>query len=237
MLVGDVIAPGNLNNDGNSLTFGFASLFGSWPNSSDTDLATIVFDVAEGASGTTSLDIVETSKAAGFTFDGQSQDVIFPATDSGDSGDSGESTDPVDPVTISVPVQAASTQHVYVSSGTLSEDGTQLTVTLGYLSDDPTTTGVGFTVDFDSSVLTLNDVTMLVGDVIAPGNLNNDGNSLTFGFASLFGSWPNSSDTDLATIVFDVAEGASGTTSLDIVETSKAAGFTFDGQSQEIVIP
>jgi hypothetical protein len=77
MIAGDVIAPGNLNNDGNSLTFGFASLFGSWPNSSDTDLATIVFDVAEGASGTTSLDIVETSKAAGFTFDGQSQDVVF----------------------------------------------------------------------------------------------------------------------------------------------------------------
>ena len=77
---------------------------------------------------------------------------------------------------------------------------------------------------------------MIAGDVIAAGNLNDDGDSLTFGFASLFGSWPGSSDTDLTTIVFDVA-ATSGSTMLDIVETSTAAGYTFDGQSQEIIIP
>ena len=141
------------------------------------------------------------------------------------------------PITIAAPTQAADTQHVYVSAGSLSEDGSQLTVTLGYLSDDPTTTGVGFKLQFDSSVFTLNDVTMIAGDVIAAGNLNDDGDTLTFGFASLFGSWPGSSDTDLTTIVFDVAAAASGSTMLDIVETSSAAGYTFDGQSQEIIIP
>ena len=78
---------------------------------------------------------------------------------------------------------------------------------------------------------------MIAGDVIAAGNLNEDGDSLTFGFASLFGNWPDSSDTDLTTIVFDVAAAASGSTMLDIVETSSAAGYTFDGQSQEIIIP
>ena len=46
---------------------------------------------------------------------------------------------------LTAPELVADTQHVYVSESTTSEDGTQVTVKLSYLVDDPTLTGVGFT--------------------------------------------------------------------------------------------
>ena len=107
---------------------------------------------------------------------------------------------------ISEPEQAANTQHVYVSGSQLSEDGSQVTVTLSYKSDDSSTTGVGFAVNFDSSILSLTNVSEVAHDAIASGNLNADGNALAFGFASLFGQFPGSAAADLATITFDIGE-------------------------------
>ena len=101
---------------------------------------------------------------------------------------------------ISVPEQAIDTQHVYVSDSQLSEDGSQVTVTLSYKADDPNTTGIGFGVNFDSDVLTLNNVSEVFIGAIAPGNLNAEGNSLDFGWASLFGQFPGSNEADLAKI-------------------------------------
>jgi hypothetical protein len=40
----------------------------------------------------------------------------------------------------------------------------------------------------------------------------------------------------LATITFDIAEGATGSTGLNIVQTSTTAGYSFDGQSHDVVI-
>lgn len=146
---------------------------------------------------------------------------------------------------INVPAVQADTQHVYVSDGQISEDGSQITVTISYLANDANTTGVGMTVNFDSSVLSVNEISNILTDVIASGTQfadsnDSDGDSstdqrLTFGWASLFGSFPGSTSAELVEVTFDIADGASGSTRLNLVETSSAAGYTFEGQAQDVV--
>ncbi|MDG2018035.1 MAG: hypothetical protein P8J25_01170, partial [Porticoccaceae bacterium] len=55
-------------------------------------------------------------------------------------------------------------------------------------------------------------------------------------WTSLFGQWPNATPTDLMTMTFDIAEGASGSSIINLTSSSNAAGFTFDGQSHDVVI-
>lgn len=153
------------------------------------------------------------------------------------TSDSSSSEPPVSVVT--EPSQAASTQHVYVSESTKSEDGTKAIVTLSYMSDDATTTGIGFKLQFNEAQLTLDNVELITtADNIAGGALTAEGgiSSLSFGYASLFGAWPGSASADLATVTFDIVDGTTGSADLDVVQTSNAAGFAFDGQSHAIAI-
>ncbi|MGB2115449.1 MAG: cadherin domain-containing protein, partial [Porticoccaceae bacterium] len=151
-------------------------------------------------------------------------------------------------VVISAPSQAPETQHVYVSAGSLSEDGEQLSVTIGYLSDDTTTTGLGLRIHFDSSALSAPASTnILTNDLFIDGKIDNDvedfdGDASTdqyinFSWASMFGQWPGSASVDLATITFDIVEGISGSSTINLTSSSNAAGFAFDGQNQEINLP
>jgi hypothetical protein len=159
-----------------------------------------------------------------------------------------EESEPVEPeepqvpeTVITIPTQESNTQHVYISESMLSEDGTKAIVTLSYMSDDATTTGIGFKLQFNDAQLTLDNVELITtSDNIAGGALTTeeeDGiSSLSFGYASMFGAWPGSASADLATITFDIAADAVGTTTLNIAETSKAAGYSFAGQSQVVGI-
>ena len=52
----------------------------------------------------------------------------------------------------------------------------------------------------------------------------------------MFGQFPGSNEAELATVTFDIAEGATGYADLTFEATSSAAGFSFDGQSQQIAI-
>jgi hypothetical protein len=155
------------------------------------------------------------------------ENTIYPEIDS--------TSEPLETV-ISVPVLVADTQHVYVSESTKSADGSQITVKLSYLVDNPSLTGVGFSLGFDSSVLSLSGVSNVLNGAIASGHLASSGESLTFGWASLFGGWPGSTNSELATITFDILEGATGTTALNIEKTSGTPGYEFDGQAQNLVI-
>jgi hypothetical protein len=179
----------------------------------------------------TPLNITETSAAAGFEFKGLS---CVASTEAPVASE----TLPVviTETVILVPEQAGNTQHVYVSDSQLSEDGSQVTVTLSYKSDEPNTTGVGFTVNFDSGILSMNAVSEVFSGAIASGSLNADGNALDFGWASLFGQFPGSNEADLAKITFDIDPGATAYAQLDLVATSNAAGFEFDVQSQQITV-
>ncbi|MGB2105638.1 MAG: carbohydrate-binding protein [Porticoccaceae bacterium] len=142
----------------------------------------------------------------------------------------------IDLSVVTVPELQANTQHVYVSEKTFSEDGGQVTVKLSYLADNPNTTGIGFRVNFDSNILSLNNVSDVFSGAIASGEVNAEGNALDFGWASLFGQFPGSSEAELATITFDITERSSGSAVIDISETSTAAGYLFDGQSHLVVI-
>ena len=94
---------------------------------------------------------------------------------------------------------------------------------------------MGFALDFDSSVLSLDSVSGVKYGAVASGSLNSDGNSLNFAWADPFGgSWPGSTEAELATMTFNIAEGASGSTELDLVKTSTPPGYEFDGQSQKL---
>jgi hypothetical protein len=166
-------------------------------------------------------------------------------------GEAGDvvSTEPPES-TVSVPEQATSTQHVYVSSSTKSEDGTQETVVISYKADDSTTTGLGLRVHFDSSQLSLSDISGVLStdNLVTPtlddintdtDNLDNDVNTdsyVNIGWASLFGTWPGAESAELATLVFDIAEDATGSSAINLAASSNAAGFAFDGQSHEVAI-
>ena len=157
----------------------------------------------------------------------------------------GNTSSPVESV-ITVPVPEPNSQHVYISDSQLSEDGSQVTVTLSYKSDTATTTGIGFTVNFNSDVLSVNEVSNVFADAIASGQVQNDptdwdndsstNTTLSFGWASIFSQFPGSTDADLATVTFDIAEGAPDSTALNIAKLSSAANFSFEGYSHDVII-
>ena len=147
-----------------------------------------------------------------------------------------EASDSVQTV-ISVPEQATHTQHVYVSASEISEDGTQVTVTLSYKADNATLPGIGFILGFDSNILTFNASDVLVtGDIFDAGTLTSTSDGVNFAWGSILGTFPGLNEAELSTVTFDIAEGATGYADLTIEETSASAGFTFDGQSQQIAV-
>jgi hypothetical protein len=159
-----------------------------------------------------------------------------------------EEAEPVEPqvpaTVITVPTQLDDTQHVYVSDSELSADGRQVTLTVSYMADEANLSGVGITVNYDSSVLTLNEISGVFAGAIASGSQSADSadsdnsattdQKLSFGWASLFGQFPGSNSVDLATITFDIAADAAGSTDVNIAASSSAAGYAFDGQSQSV---
>ncbi|MCS5587692.1 MAG: cadherin domain-containing protein, partial [Porticoccaceae bacterium] len=151
---------------------------------------------------------------------------------------------------VSIPVlgDATNLQRVYVSSSVKSEDGTQETVVISYQSDDSTLTGLGLRIHFDSSALSLSGVSDLLAqdqidaDAAPSDDVDNlDGDAATdkyidFAWASLFGNWPGSGSADLATLTFDIAADATGSSPFNFSVSSNAAGYTFEGQSHSVAI-
>jgi hypothetical protein len=260
------IASGEQSGDGDaqSLAFGWASLFGQFPGAETANLATITL---EKVGDNTDLSLAFTSSAAGAetlnenaapadpleiteiaiaenSVEGQ----VIATVDNGDEGATYSLVDntvysggddnsaPSEPVT---PTQQAGTQHVYISDSQLSEDGSQVTVTVAYMADEANLSGIGLAVDFDSSVFTVSSISDVFAGAIANGEQSGTGNdqSLAFGWASLFGQFPGAETANLATITFDVAEGASGASEIGITATSNAAGYAFDGQGFAVQFP
>jgi hypothetical protein len=122
-------------------------------------------------------------------------------------------------------------------------------VKVSYNSDDSTLTGLGLRIHFDSSALSLSDISdVLSSDLFIPPtttatadteDFDNDASTDSYVLASwtsLFGSWPNSVPADLMTLTFDIADDASGSSTINLTSSSNAAGFAFDGQSHEVAI-
>lgn len=93
-------------------------------------------------------------------------------------------------------------QAVYVASSTIV--GSQKVVTIGYASDEPNLTSMGFELHFDSTVLSLSSVDDVFAGAIAAGEVYGDNLSLAFGWVSLFGQFPGANQVNLATLTFDI---------------------------------
>jgi hypothetical protein len=180
------IASGAL--DDVTLQFSWASLFGQFPGASQVDLATVTFDIIgyepPTQLQTTPIELDVYSSHAGFDAFGIGCDISLDADDNCDSPDN-----------------LNNQQAVYVASSIIK--GPQKEVTIGYASDSPNTTGLGFFLKYDSSKLNLNSVMELFQGCIACGELVEDG-SLTFGYASLFGEFPGSNEVNLVKVTFDI---------------------------------
>jgi hypothetical protein len=196
-------------------------------------------EVALGGSGSDQVVYTATSNIESATFSLADNTAYPTINDGSQSADS----------QINIPELQGATQHVYVSESTKSEDGTQAIIKVSYNGDDATTTGLGLRIHFDSSSLTLSDVSgLLTTDMITMPTTSTsadtddfDGDAVTDSYivanwASLFGSWPNSVPADLMTLTFDIADDASGSSAINLTSSSNAAGFAFDGQSHDVVI-
>ena len=65
---------------------------------------------------------------------------------------------------------------------------------------------------------------MLRGGAVASGSLNADGDALVFAWSDPFGgSWPGSTEAELATITFNIIDNTASTTVLDIVKSKYAS--------------
>jgi hypothetical protein len=162
---------------------------------------------------------------------------IYPATD-GDSG-SAESI-------VTIPELAAATQHVYVSESTKSEDGSQETVVVTY-NADAGNTGLGLRIHFDSSAVSVASLdNVLAGTVFANStptadtdDKDNDASTdsyIDMAWASLFGGWPGTTPANLATVTFDILEGASGSAAINFSSSSNASGFTFAPENHALAL-
>lgn len=132
----------DINTD-NFLLAAWISLSGNWPNVSlPSVLMELTFNIVNKSVVLSPINILSTSHAAGFKFDGQDHVLALHET----------------AYSFNVPKLASGTQHVYISSYLKSADGTKAIVKISYNSDDSTTTGLGLRVLYDNRVLQLSDV-------------------------------------------------------------------------------
>ena len=168
---------------------------------------------------------------------------IADTTPESDAGGSGSSES-----TVTIPQLAANTQTIYVSSSTKSEDGTQETVVVSYNSDDTTATGLGMRLHYDSAALSLVGTpstnafgALVIGPTLQDDSGNEDINDSTdsivnVGWVSFGGNWPGSGPVELATLTFDIAEGATGTSPINFSFSSNDANQSVAGQSHDVVL-
>jgi hypothetical protein len=230
----------NSDNDASTdmyIDMAWASLFGQWPGSAPTDLATLTFDIAEGASGSSAINFTASSNASGFAFEGQTHSIAI----SNESVNESESESVVDVVD--------DTQHLYISESEVSEDGTQTTLVVSYDALQEETTGLGLRIHFDSDVLSYSDISdVLAADLIfanatATADAEDfDNNSATdmfvdAGWASLYSNWPNEAlPTDLLTLTFDIENTAIESTAIGLSSIASPVGFSFDGQAYDLAL-
>ena len=173
--------------------------------------------------------------------------VIYTATadDSADTSD-GVSYSLVDSSVYSATAANADapvdTQLVSVASYTAPDANGQIAVTVNYNADDNQLSGLGLRIHYDSSLLSVADITdVLAQDLIYTDSAAEtdaddlDANAstdafVTLGWASVGGDWPNTDlPNELLTILFDVAADASGSAAIGFSSTSTPVGYDFSG--------
>jgi hypothetical protein len=129
-------------------------------------------------------------------------------------------------------------------------NGNTGTAVVRYLSDSPTTTGLGVRVHFDSTSMQLTDVyAVLTSDLIIENPENddvsidsliipdsddvNDGDAITdshviFAWASVPGNWPGMENADLVTLTFEKVDNGNENYYLNYTSKSNAVDYQFN---------
>ena len=102
----------------------------------------LTFNIVNKSVNLSPINILSTSHAAGFKFDGQNHLLSLDGA----------------PPSVNVPTLASRTQHVYISSYLLTSDGSKAIVQISYNADNSTSTGLGLRIHYDNRVLQLSDV-------------------------------------------------------------------------------
>jgi hypothetical protein len=233
----------------------------SWPGSTDADLYTLTFEPVANGNNNYDIELEITGTAAGYEGITENHSAPVPLTVNEQSIDENSEAGQVvatveggpsnatyslvdktvyggsssEVAELVIPELQSETQHVYVTDRVFSADGSQVTLTVAY-NADANATGLGFEVQFDSSALTLSDVSDVLQTnlFIAPAVENvstdsSDNASLIMSWASFVGStWPGTAPANLLTMTFDVAEDADASV-VNFVSTSVMAGYSFDG--------
>ncbi|CAI8164281.1 MAG: Uncharacterised protein [Cellvibrionales bacterium UBA7375] len=147
-----------------------------------------------------------------------------------------------------IPEQEVNTAHVYVSGAEFSEDGTQLTVKVGYKADI-LSNGLGLLVHYDGSALSLPETPTVdaFGAIVIGPNLmadeddgdDSDGTDsvVNVAWTSFMGGWPGDNAVDLLELTFEVADGQTGPFDINFSSSSTPPGVTFAGQNQTVSLP
>ena len=135
-----------------------------------------------------------------------------------------------------------------MSSSEFSGDDSQVTIKVSYLSDT-LATGLGLNVHYDSSKLTLSGTptiedygALLIGPNETEDSSNTDNDNSTdkiigINFVAMTGGWPGStSSTEIATLTFDIIEGATGSSAINFSASSTPPAITggLSAQSYEL---
>jgi hypothetical protein len=147
------------------------------------------------------------------------------------------------------PAPVAGYQYVFVDGSPVAGSGGEAVVSIDYTAVSNMLTGLGLRIHFDSSVLTLTDITDAFEDDLIYVNTevqadvdDFDGNASTdsyvdAGWASYLGDWTSTGmPEDLLTLEFDVALGASGSTEIGFSAIDTAIGYDFIGVSHDLHI-
>ena len=133
-------------------------------------------------------------------------------------------------------------QEIFVTNNPVGVIDNTVKITVGYNTSDSNNqlSGLGFRVHFNSSQLkfnrsvNVNDYELIIesaGPFSDEDNYDNDENTdsyLTFAWASLFATWPNSAlPTALFDAEFDVLESNSTVSNINFSRISSAAGYDF----------
>ena len=155
---------------------------------------------------------------------------------------------PIDTAII-IPEMHDQTQHVYVSETQISQDESQVAVTVSHNASG-SLLGLGLRIHFDSTVLTLSDINDVlqanliaapIVDVLADTS-NLDGDAATDSY--VIASWAAVSDAAwtldypdvLATFTFDIEDQSAESSVINFSSSGTTAGYDFAGQAQNVAL-
>jgi hypothetical protein len=259
------------------IDLGWASLYGDWPGSAPINLVTISFD--DSNLDETTINFSASSHAVGFDFVGQSaqlsaeemspaftspdvasvdenigeSQVVYTATSDASSTVTYSLVDntvyPTETTETPAPDLVSATQMISAANVSSAQAGGQLSLTINYSADDNQLPGLGLRIHFDSSLITVAEMTNIFAqdqifvDADAQADSDDyDGNAATDSFvtaawASVDGDWPNTEiPSELLTVLFNVSADASGTAAVGFSAIDTAIGYDFSAPSYDIAI-